>query len=294
MTAIRDTARRAWAAIWPTLLTAAGTGLCLYLIVYNGQARAAAIAETGTASPDPTGLLALLLSAQWLPAVGSALVMAVGLARYGAAKIWPWFATKRGGYVLAYVTTYALYLGTAWQSGAPFDPRLLVTAFGAALAASGVLDHWRDLFGSVTAQQVGKATAAAALIAIAFGALASVTSCAAGSTARRSGSTGVVTAMACEEQHFDPQLLADAKAFADATVGRWLSGTGPKPTTDAIVADLKPLKSDLFHCAFEGAVAAATTALTPQPGVATSALTASNAAEVRTNYDAAKARLGWR
>ena len=99
---------------------------------------------------DPGGLLGMLLAGRYLPAVGMALVVGVGLLRSGGVKIWPWLGTKLGGYVLAYVTTYALYLGTAWQAGSPWDAHLFLTAFAAALGASGVLDHWRDFLGATT------------------------------------------------------------------------------------------------------------------------------------------------
>lgn len=134
-------------ALWAVFL---GT-LVLSLVVLHAIAHAGVAA---TAAPstvlDPGGLLGLLLTGHYLPAVGAALVLGVGLLRAGGGSFWPWLNTKLGGYALAYVTSYALYLGTAWQSGAPWDAHLLLLAFGAALTASGVLDHWRDVVAALT------------------------------------------------------------------------------------------------------------------------------------------------
>src|SRR5882762_3787736 len=109
-------------------------------------------------------LVDLILSGKWLPAVGAALVLLVGAARYGLAKISPWFGTKLGGYVLAYVSAFALYLGTAFQSGTPINAHRLLTAFAAALSSSGLIDHWRDIFSVV--KKVPAAAGAAASVAI--------------------------------------------------------------------------------------------------------------------------------
>jgi len=118
-----------------------------FSLVAQASVGATPVAPAGT---DPMSLLGLLLTGHYLPAIGGGLVIVVGLLRSGGSKLWPWLGTKLGGYALAYVTAYALYLGTAWQAGAAWDVHLLVTAFGAALMASGVLDHWRDVVGAVT------------------------------------------------------------------------------------------------------------------------------------------------
>jgi len=93
-------------------------------------------------------LIDLLLSGKYIAAVGAGMVLAVGALRYGGAKLWPWLGTKSGGYVLAYTCSFALYLGTALQSGASVDAHLLLQAVATAVMSSGVLDHWRDLLGA--------------------------------------------------------------------------------------------------------------------------------------------------
>jgi len=87
-----------------------------------------------------------LLNHHYVMAVGVALTAFVGGTRL-LMKSWiPWFGTKIGGYVWAYFCAFALYLGTAFTSGTTVDAQLLLSALSSALMASGILDHWRDLF----------------------------------------------------------------------------------------------------------------------------------------------------
>lgn len=152
--------------------------LCLFLGIilvsllgFSLLAHASAMPIVTPAVADPGGLLGLLLAGHYLPAIGAGMVIFVGLARAGAGSFWPWLQTRLGGYVLAYVTSYALYLGTAWQAGAPWDVHLLLTAFTAALAASGVLEHWKDILAALTGSdsKAAKVNSAAVLALIILG-----------------------------------------------------------------------------------------------------------------------------
>lgn len=113
-----------------------------------------------------TQLMNFLLTGHWLPAIGIALVFVVGLLRMGLPKLWSGFGTKIGGYATAYVCAFGLYLGTAFQSGTPISGQLLMSAFSAALGASGVLDHWRDIITLISTPK--KIIATTSVIALLF------------------------------------------------------------------------------------------------------------------------------
>lgn len=111
--------------------------------------------------------------------------------------------------------------------------------------------------------------------------------------ARQTGAAGVVAALDCEAAHLDAQALADAKLFAEAKVQAWIAG-GKAPSSDAIRADLAPIKSDLGRCAITAALAAATVLLQSTPGEAVSALVAGpDPAQVRERFGAAARWAGW-
>lgn len=114
-----------------------------------------------------TTLIDLILDGKYLPAVGAALVLIVGLLRYTLTKLTStWFSTKFGGYVLAYGAAFALYLGTAWQAGEPADAHIIFAALVAAITSSGLLDHWRDILSVAkkTPPAVGGAVSALLII----------------------------------------------------------------------------------------------------------------------------------
>ena len=98
--------------------------------------------------------LDLILDGKYLMATGAAFVMIVAILRSGliALKV-PWFGTKIGGYVLAYVTSFALYLSTSFSAGDAPTAKLLLTAFMTAVMSSGILDHWRDIFSAARKEQ---------------------------------------------------------------------------------------------------------------------------------------------
>ena len=89
-------------------------------------------------------LLTFLTSGKYLPAIGAALVLAVGLARAGLAKKWAWFASQTGGYVLAWGSTTVLYVGTSLEQG-QLTWAVAWHALIAGFVASGIYTHWQDL-----------------------------------------------------------------------------------------------------------------------------------------------------
>lgn len=112
--------------------------------------------------------------------------------------------------------------------------------------------------------------------------------------ARQTTAAGTVTALDCEAVHLDPAVLADAKTFALAEVQHWIAA-GASPSSDAIRADLAPIKSDLFRCAIAGALAAVAVLTQSTPGTAVSALTAAGADPVATRaaFAVAARQAGW-
>ena len=100
---------------------------------------------TITATPDIGGLLGFLTTGKYLAAVGAGLVIVIGLLRnYVLAKV-KFFQSQTGGYVLGWGVTTVIYVATALQAGQSITLSLLGTAAGAGLAASGALDHFRDV-----------------------------------------------------------------------------------------------------------------------------------------------------
>lgn len=123
------------------------------------------------------------------------------------------------------------------------------------------------------------------------GVIAAVIACTTGQ-ARQTASAGVVAALDCEAAHLDAQMLADAKVLAAAEVQRWIGG-GKAASTDAIKADLAPIKSDLGRCAIAAALAAATVLVSPTPGTAVSALSVGDPVAARAAFSVAARVLGW-
>jgi hypothetical protein len=110
----------------------------------------------------------------------------------------------------------------------------------------------------------------------------------------RSAATGTVAILDCEAANLNAQDLADATKLAEAEVQHWLAA-GAAASTAAIKADLAPFKTDLSKCALAGALAAATSALTPssQPGVAAQGLTDADPGQLRVSFSASARQLGW-
>ena len=103
-------------------------------------------AADAPAVPDPTidlgGWTAAVLDAirggRWLVTFGLLLVGLVALARWGLARMVPWFGTDRGGTVLAAVTAAIAVVGSGLGAGAPFGLDLFAAALAAAAGAIGI------------------------------------------------------------------------------------------------------------------------------------------------------------
>lgn len=132
------------------------------------------------------------------------------------------------------------------------------------------------------------------LAALAFCGLVGTAIACSWTQARQTTASGTVAALDCEAAHLDAQALADAKTFALATVQHWIAG-GAAPSSDAIRADLAPIKSDLGRCAIAGALAAVAVLTQSSPGTAVSALTAAGTDPVATRaaFAAAARQAGW-
>lgn len=114
-----------------------------------------------------TQFIDLILNGEYLPAVGIAMVFVTGLARAGLGWIHPWFSTKLGGYATAYVVSFSTVFGLELQAGHTPTTRMLMMALSAALVASGVLDHWRDVFSVIKRSPTAAATTALLVLTLA-------------------------------------------------------------------------------------------------------------------------------
>jgi hypothetical protein len=112
-----------------------------------------------------TSLVDLVLSGKYLIAIGVVLVPVVGALRALLMKWWPWFDTKAGGYALSYIGALAAYLGPVLASGSPLTAHVLLVTITTAVTASGLLDHWRDLFQATKKAPVAASIAALLVIA---------------------------------------------------------------------------------------------------------------------------------
>ena len=77
-------------------------------------------------------------SKRWALLAGFALLALVWLARHGAIKLVPWFATTTGGVFLAFGISACGTLGLALGSGAKVTPDLFVSAATTAATAAGM------------------------------------------------------------------------------------------------------------------------------------------------------------
>ncbi len=116
-------------------------------IVFVGHA----LADPGStpAQDDSSDLINFMMTGQFVPAVGALLILLVGGLRASLGSKVPWFKTQVGGYVLAYGTALVLYVGAAAEQSQPITLKLLMMGAVAALTASGILDHFRDIQTSV-------------------------------------------------------------------------------------------------------------------------------------------------
>lgn len=209
------------------------------------------------------------------------------------------------GRLLAGLTAAAGVLAAvmAWHfSGASVDGIYTALAVGVALlvhpspvpvAAAPARNPQAGNVGGNMMAALGTLAVLASIVGLAGGYLAG---CARGSTARQATAAGVVAALDCELLHVDGDVMADARLFADAKVQGWISGVKPGDTAALeakIAADLKPIRSDVGHCAIGGALAAATAVVTQQPGTAVSALSASDPVQLRAAFAVAARAAGW-
>lgn len=202
-----------------------------------------------------------------------------------------WIAQGRA---LAVVTTIIGVAGAALQaytSGTPWSGVLATAVLG--------LLHLADA--QVTPAPVKAQAGFTRLSVMLMIAAAGVALCAAAgctkAQARQTASAGAVAALDCESVHLDAKLEADLRALADAEVQHWIAG-GASASTDAIEADLAPIRSDLGRCAIAAALAAATTLIAPPAPVAGTAVSALSAAGpdpavVRDRFRIAARALGW-
>ena len=135
-----------------------------------------------------------------------------------------------------------------------------------------------------------------AMLALLFlgGLAVSQVACQPGSPARNALAAGAVAALDCEAVHASPELLSDARAFGEATVGRWIRGSGAQPDSAALKADIAPFRSDVLRCGIAGALAVATALIAPEPGVAVQGLMgAPETPPIRASFAIAARELGW-
>lgn len=206
---------------------------------------------------------------------------------------------------LAALTAVVVYV--AGRFGFDVDAAVLDRVFQALLVyvgAQGIADAGKSAAlvraaapSSAAGTKAPIGVAVLALVVLGLGAASSLTACAAGSTARQDAAAGIVAALNCEASSIDPAALADARGFAEAKVQAWISGASPADLAGLkakILADLRPVKSNLGRCAVAGALAVITAIAAPAPGVATSALVAGpDPALVRAAFGGAARELGW-
>lgn len=89
--------------------------------------------------------LNLLLTGQYLPAIGLALIAFVSVARALLTGVSPWFATKPGGYLVGFTSAALLFLSASLAANQVPTPGVIAGALGAGWAASGGFEMIRDL-----------------------------------------------------------------------------------------------------------------------------------------------------
>lgn len=98
---------------------------------------------------ESTSFLDLIMTGQYLPAVGIALVVIVGVARKLLAARWSWFGSKVGGYVLGFGSSVLLYFGAALEAGQTPSVGIAAASLAAGLAASGGFETMLDILGAL-------------------------------------------------------------------------------------------------------------------------------------------------
>lgn len=104
------------------------------------------------ALPEPSlfdlgGLFVQAISGkQYALGVVVALLGAVGLARWGGAKVWPWLGTPRGGAVLVAVGGTLSLVLAGLRAGQPLTVDLVLGCFLTAATASGLWSLGKNTF----------------------------------------------------------------------------------------------------------------------------------------------------
>lgn len=126
----------------------------------------APMASAADLPDDPTTLLQLIMTGKYMPAVGVGLIIATGLLRTLLSMQWAWFGTKLGGYALGFGSSFALYIGAAFKSGSGVSVGVLLAALGAAWAASGGWEKFRDILAGLKSKKMAVSASAASIVAI--------------------------------------------------------------------------------------------------------------------------------
>lgn len=137
-----------------------------FVILCTVLCGAALAADVPSPDADASGWLKALYAAatggEWKVLAGLVLLGVMFAARTWGAKVVPWFATKTGGLVLAFVISLAGTMGLALAAGAAVSLATVVSALGTAAAAAGVWEWVKTYLPSVQASNDKTKTEAAA------------------------------------------------------------------------------------------------------------------------------------
>ena len=115
--------------------------------------------DANPAKSDPIGtagqIFADVKAGSWLAAFGGLLFFVVLALRVGLGFFWEFWVTKKGGFILAGITTSIMTLATAWVGGAGFSLQLLISAIFAAAGAAGAHGWVKDWIGHTKKTEVG-------------------------------------------------------------------------------------------------------------------------------------------
>lgn len=121
-----------------------------------GPSADAGAAATAPVAEDPTDkgstglamdLYTKIKSGEWLPAFGLFLLLLVRILIWGLAKMWGWFDSKPGRYLVAFGSALTITVATATIAGEALSFALLAAGLSAAFVASGELEGLSDFWG---------------------------------------------------------------------------------------------------------------------------------------------------
>lgn len=190
---------------------------------------------------DVSGLLGFLMTGKYLAAVGAGLMLVVGLLRnYVLGKV-AWFQTQIGGYTLGWGVTTIIYVATALQAGSSITWALLGTAAAAGLAASGALNHVRDVSYKMSKPRIAPAITSTGVVLLAILTLGGC------SWFRGSAEPAIDSAGKCEVGAVEQTVKADGISILADIIGAVMSGGDTLPTLlDHLIAEFGP---DTIKCA---------------------------------------------